>query len=475
MAKRALICLLLFFVAANASAKARFIIRNTNAAGEGFNDPTPAQPIGGNPGTTLGEQRMKSFEYAANLWGDLLDSPVDIVIEAKFTKLDCSSTSAVLGSARATNIVRNFDNAPKPNTWYVIALANKFAGRDLNSGNAHIFAQFNSALDTGCLSGVKWYYGLDGNHGTDEDLIVVLLHEMGHGFGFIGGVDLETGALAQGIPTIFETHILDNSSGLRWDQMTDSQRKTSALNDQQVVWDGESARNGAAKLLAPTPFLTITSPSAIANTYRVGTATFGASINVAGVNGNIVAAKDDSNADGPTTTDGCTAFTNASEVIGKMALIDRGTCTFVTKVKNAQNAGAIGVIIVDNRVATSPPGMGGADTTITIPVASVVKSDGDSIRLQTTSVISARLFADPQKLAGADGNGFVKLYAPSTLEKGSSIYHWDTSATPNLLMEPAINPDLKHNVDITLNHFIDIGWSTSQTPVPGRRALRRGR
>ena len=41
-------------------------------------------------------------------------------------------------------------------------------------------------------------------------------------------------------------------------------------------------------------------------------------------------------------------------VNGKIALIDRGTCTFPEKVKTAQNAGAIGVIIVDN-VAGSPP------------------------------------------------------------------------------------------------------------------------
>jgi hypothetical protein len=57
----------------------------------------------------------------------------------------------------------------------------------------------------------------------------------------------------------------------------------------------------------------------------------------------------------------CTALSaiNALAVNGKIALIDRGTCSFPQKVKNAQNAGAIGVIIADN-VAGSPPDRLGA-------------------------------------------------------------------------------------------------------------------
>ena len=53
----------------------------------------------------------------------------------------------------------------------------------------------------------------------------------------------------------------------------------------------------------------------------------------------------------------CTAFNavNTLAVNGKIALIDRGTCTFPEKVKNAQNAGAIGVIIADNAAGSPPP------------------------------------------------------------------------------------------------------------------------
>ena len=51
---------------------------------------------------------------------------------------------------------------------------------------------------------------------------------------------------------------------------------------------------------------------------------------------------------------------------GKIALIDRGTCTFVIKVDSAQAAGAIGVIIANNAAAVAA-GMGGTDPSIVIP------------------------------------------------------------------------------------------------------------
>ncbi len=50
------------------------------------------------------------------------------------------------------------------------------------------------------------------------------------------------------------------------------------------------------------------------------------------------------------------------------------------------------------------------------------------------------------------------LYAPNPVQTGSSVSHWDISALPNLLMEPAINSDLDHTVDLTLEQMRDIGW-----------------
>jgi len=61
-------------------------------------------------------------------------------------------------------------------------------------------------------------------------------------------------------------------------------------------------------------------------------------------------------------SDGCQSpFVNAAAVAGKFAIIDRGTCTFAIKVKNAQLNGAIGVIIANNQGGTAIVNMSGAD------------------------------------------------------------------------------------------------------------------
>jgi hypothetical protein len=84
-------------LATNASA-ATIIINNTDGAGEGFNDPAPWVPTGGNPATTLGQARLNAFQYAADLAGSCLVSNVVIVVNASMDPLTCNATSAVLGS-----------------------------------------------------------------------------------------------------------------------------------------------------------------------------------------------------------------------------------------------------------------------------------------------------------------------------------------------------------------------------------------
>jgi len=55
--------------------------------------------------------------------------------------------------------------------------------------------------------------------------------------------------------------------------------------------------------------------------------------------------------------------------------------------------------------------------------------------------------ATPQVLtAGKDASGRALMYSPNPFQPGSSVSHWDISAAPNQLMEPAINSDLTHEV-----------------------------
>src|SRR6185436_8674537 len=81
----ALAALLLGLAPARLSAGgARITVVNTNEPNVGFNDPTPAAPVGGNTGTTVGAQRLIAFQRAADIWGSLLDSAVEIRIQASF-------------------------------------------------------------------------------------------------------------------------------------------------------------------------------------------------------------------------------------------------------------------------------------------------------------------------------------------------------------------------------------------------------
>lgn len=75
--------------------------------------------------------------------------------------------------------------------------------------------------------------------------------------------------------------------------------------------------------------------------------------------------------------------------------------------------------------------------------------------------------AIPTFLPGGAGvqSGRVRMYAPNPVEPGSSVSHFSTAASPNLLMEPAINSNLFDQVDLTLPLLRDIGWPTTAAPA----------
>jgi len=446
---------------------ANIVIFNGNAAGVGFNDPTPAAPVGGNPGTTLGQQRLNAFAYAASVWGAELQSDVDVNVLATMEPLTCSATSAVLGSAGPTTVIRDFGAVA--GHWYHVALANKLIGEDVIPGFAHIRARFNSNLGKPtCLPGSPFYLGLDGNAGTAIDLVTVLLHEFGHGLGFSTVTNGLTGVYLSGFPSIYDNFAFDNTTGKFWNAMTAAERVASAVNARNLVWTGAGVAAAAPSVLsAGTPQLEIKGSSDADGTYQVGVASFGPPIERNSVNKQIMQVVDQPNGTGLA----CTPLdsTNARAVKNRIALVDRGVCGFVVKAKMVQDAGAAGMIVVDNVATTPPADLGGVDPTITIPSVRVTLADGTTIKAALkhtpggrSSGVVGRIGLDTSQLAGADKLGRVMLFSPNPFQSGSSVSHWDTSAFRNLLMEPFINADLTHSVkppqDLTLPMLKDIGW-----------------
>ena len=476
---------------ASAAHAATIVISSRDPAGVGFNDPTPVAPVGGNTGTTLGEQRFIVYRKVADLWEAALQSNVTITVSAGWEALSCTASSAVLGSAGAWNIWRDAPNL-SPGTWYPQALANKLAGVNLSDGtpddgtgygNVDIKTQFNVNLgNTGCLDGRRFYLGLDGNAGSNVNFMTTLLHELGHGLGFsVLTVQTSTGfrlnaagtafVSTGGVPSIWERYMFDNTAQKSWLAMTSAERQASAINPLGVAWTGPLAVAGAAQtLLDGSPSLKITVPvPGVTGFYEYGRAVFGPPAAFQASFG-AVAKLTAGNL-------GCAPLTGADAAAanGKVVIIDRGGCTFKTKALNAQNAGAVGMLLANN-AAGAAPGLAD-DATITTPITittvSITQAAGTTLKAALDQLPfygsrsrAARMVSDlsydPSRPAGKDLLGRPLLYTPNPLIGGSSVSHWDVSAFPNLLMEPNISADLTNILvppkDLTVPLLKDLGW-----------------
>jgi hypothetical protein len=458
-----LLAMVIGLIAASyARASATITIQNNDGANTGFNDPTPASPVGGNNGTTVGQQRLNAFTFAAGIWGATISSNPTITISASWAALSCDANSAVLGSAGSVGMRRDFPNAPFAGTWYNTALANAIAGTDQNGSTAEINATFNVNIGTtGCLQNSFWYYGFDGNHGNGVDLVTVLLHEFAHGLGFQTFTSGSSGVQSGGFPTIYDRFLRDNTTGKLWINMTNAERSSSAINSKNLVWTGPQVTSDVPNVLGPTPRVRVNSPPALAGNFdNLGLADFGPGVSSPGITAGVVATN---------PVDGCSAI--GAGVSGKIAFIDRGGCFFTDKVKNAQNAGALAVIIGNVSSSANPnvaPGMTGTDPSITIPSVSLNLTDADAFRAQLGNSINASMLLDLTDLAGADTSNRAQMYAPNPFSGGSSVSHWDTGMFPNQLMEPNASSDLTHSValpqDLTFSLLRDIGWSVAGGP-----------
>lgn len=249
-----------------AEARVTITIINQDGSNEGFNDPTPVSPVGGNTGTTLGEQRLIALQYSADLIGQMLHSDSNITITAQFNNEGGSAFSATLATAGPNSVHFNFAAAPERDTYYVQALANKLAGADL-SNSADINALFNSDVDGDTVLGSDhWYYGLDGSPSSgDIDFVTVSMHELLHGLGFLSLVNLDTGRRFNNRDDIYSSslnHVGASPAG--FPEMSNSERATAATATNQLVWNGSSTNsesstlnngltNNMAQVYAPNP------------------------------------------------------------------------------------------------------------------------------------------------------------------------------------------------------------------------------
>lgn len=118
--------------------------------------------------------------------------------------------------------------------------------------------------------------------------------------------------------------------------------------------------------------LRVVSPPEIAGLYAMAEGAFTTPLGALGpIEGEVVSGE---------PVEGCEPLLNAGEVAGKIVLVDRGSCLFVEKVRHAQAAGAIAVVVA-NHVAGDPLVMGGdPDFEVRIPGVMISKATGDLIK-----------------------------------------------------------------------------------------------
>ncbi|MBI3923834.1 MAG: hypothetical protein HY318_20600, partial [Armatimonadetes bacterium] len=222
-------------------------ITYTDSSGEGFND------------ATLGAERKAAFEAAVSQWSQTLDGNVDVTVSVSFDPMGGNSFGAILGAAGANSFAKDFTGAPKSGVQYPAALANQFAGTDLDTSDVDITAFFNSDVDNDSVLGsMDFYYGTDGNNGNDIDFFTVVLHEMGHGLGFIALVESD-GTFFGGDPAIFDTFLADgsDSNAKVLTGKSDSERAADVIGG-SLYFNGantfKAGNSNNAKLYAPDPY-----------------------------------------------------------------------------------------------------------------------------------------------------------------------------------------------------------------------------
>ncbi|MFA9389935.1 MAG: T9SS type A sorting domain-containing protein [Prolixibacteraceae bacterium] len=129
-------------------------------------------------------EAKEAFEYAVSIWETLLKSDQVIKVEAHWLELQSSDENTVLGAAGASNFYINKEGLPRNNVFYNAPLAEKLMHTGLNGKDVpDIYAYFNSKGN--------WYYGTDGQTPADKfDLVTVVLHELCHGLGFLGSMNI---------------------------------------------------------------------------------------------------------------------------------------------------------------------------------------------------------------------------------------------------------------------------------------------
>ena len=187
--------------------------------------------------------------------------------------------------------------------------------------------------------------------------------------------------------------------------------------------------------IPPSVRLQILTPASLAGDIAVGSASFGATDFDVGPT-QIVLMNDPGSAG---THEGCSAPTNAAALVGKIALAIRANCNFTVKAKNAQVAGALGIVIIDN-VDEPLAGLGGTDTTVTIPAVRVTLQDGAKLQAQLANNLTAHF------------TGHSNLTRDGTIDNQIVAHEWGHYISHRLISN-------SNGLNVNVSNGMGEGWA----------------
>ena len=174
----------------------------------------------------------EAVQAAIDVWSENFVSSVPINVNVSWGR---ASSYGILAAASAKNNFANFPNAPDKTLYYAAALANALAGKDIDPTAPE--------LEITITSDAPWYYGTDGKcPPRSYDLESVILHEMGHGLGFISGnyYDQYSGYGRIDQPTPFDAYA-QLPDGRRLADMPSPSIETGKALTSPLYWSGENA------------------------------------------------------------------------------------------------------------------------------------------------------------------------------------------------------------------------------------------
>lgn len=170
---------------------------------------------------------------------------------------------------------------------------------------------------------------------------------------------------------------------------------------------------------SPEPTFSVLSPTSLEGSYQFAAPTWGGEYQSGTAYGQLVLANDGS----ANPTLGCGTLVNAVAMAGNIAVMDRGTCEFGTKAFNAQNAGAVAAIIINNTGGLIQMGAGTQSPNVTIPVIMITQADGNAIKAQLNqgATVTALLGQRNEWLSTVQVGAFSHVSASD----GGYAYHRD--------------------------------------------------